>query len=230
MPLWRRKRTVSIDTYCQEYYDTEVFLVQPPTAIPGCVKDWRADAQESLTIACPQIRDIERRLFQRELSAARLELFAIAWLDEFERGQPVLPHSEFTQRYLHQIGRGDVWASMGQYNEAIARAGILKEDGVDEKRASSMDRMRSDLLSQWVRKGFDRECVLRVANRLMTRIEPGSKALDLLATRFLDCTGRSQDQATALLPVSGLMFGFYKEARDTLSGVNLREGLSFKWF
>lgn len=192
--------------------------------------DWKADARLLLTDACPRIGEVDTHLLQRELSAARLELFAIAWLDEFERGQSILPHSSFTRRYIKQIGRTDVWASMSAYNEVIARAGTLVDGVVDSNLVSRLDRMKSDMLSQWVRKGFDEESVLRVANRLLTRIEPQNSALNLMANHFIDCTGHGQYQATVLSPVSGLMFGFYKEARNALSEINLREGLSLKWF
>ena len=70
-----------------------------------------------------------------ELRAIRIEVFATACGHKVNE-KLSLDQSEFTKHYLEQRGDADIWESMENYNQAIARAIVAGHpSGSKEERA-----------------------------------------------------------------------------------------------
>ncbi|GEM_PF-6950451 len=225
MPFFGRKRTVSIDGFCQEYYDSEVFALSNH-------KHWWDDVYQSLPRFGASMPCTDAAKFEREIKAIRLEIFSVAWLDEFERGQSVMPQSQFTKKYLIERGLGWAWNAMGAYNETLAEAGTVDENGrkLSPAELPNQGRSADDLLRRWAGKGFDVECVERVGRRLATHIIRDGTALQMLTRELLERSGAGHRlDAEEIGCVSAFLFGFYKDARGSVGRISLRESINFRW-
>lgn len=232
MPFLWPKRSISIDRFCGQFYDTHVF--ESASARSKDVALWWQDFRDSLAEADSWLKTSDLSPFQKEATALRLEVFAIAWLDEFERGRSVIPQSVFTKRYLEAGGLTSIWDAMGEYNDAVGSSGILSADGqtVDPARARKLQESKDELIALRVgENGFDAECVTRVANRLLARIQPGTPTAPVLAAIFIGRLGGDPNSKTATKDkVSTRIQQMYEQDREQLKHISLHESASFRWW
>ena len=98
MGFFEPKPKVSAEDFCKEFYDSQVFeaVIGGVNVVP---QFWDAVRQE-LEAADPSVAKNDQALFQEELTALRMELFALAWMHKFKKDHYTIPQSIFAKRYL----------------------------------------------------------------------------------------------------------------------------------
>jgi len=125
MGLFSRKSKTSIDELCQQFYDYYIF---------GNTEFY--DNTFKFITQGEATQSVDMSLYQRELSALRIEIFGLAlWnynyelssSDNYKNKQSLLIEEvfneiQFTKRYLEVNKNLDIWEAMAFYNEEIAQA------------------------------------------------------------------------------------------------------------
>jgi len=156
MSLFFQKSKVSLDKFCQEFYDNTILNqvaenVDINSVLPEYVKKKIADADDVFA-------NIDLQKFTDEIVILRFELFALSWLHKFG-DRLAVAQSIFTKEYLHDKKRDDIWDAMEHYNQAIAHSFTA---------TPFIIRMRMDLYDDYCKKGYDSKCVARVLNRMFS--------------------------------------------------------------
>lgn len=243
MPFSFRKRNTTIEKFCAEFYDAHLLgsLAREDTVAWHYLESCRCQLHTVAT----GLSTTESSTFQDEATALWLEVFAFAWLDQFQRGKPVIPQSQFTQRYLEARSLGHLWSAMAAYNNAVSRVEIPdnKRTSIDPARLSGERARREELIAKWVQKnGYDADSVIRVANRLRAEMKRDSAAVAALASTFLDRISPAQaagSAATQALLTTGLdarsclfsaILRMYRDDLGKLRDISLPEAMSVRWW
>jgi hypothetical protein len=119
MGLLSHKAKVTIEDFCRGFYDTQIF--HPPIVAGEDVGEaWWGMVYNSIVEADESFGGIEKALFIRQMTALRLELFALAWGHKFKQERFTVPQSIFTRQYLIEKGKLELWDIMREYNHAVA--------------------------------------------------------------------------------------------------------------
>ena len=244
MGLLSHQPKISIEEFCRQFYDSFVFNatirgVDINDALYKTYFDSVVEADQSFA-------EIDRGKFQNELTAIRMELFGLAWLHKFKKEELAIPQSLFTRRYLEENGRIKIWEIMGEYNQAIARSGIMTvrqyPDGSrrftqidDDLLVAKMNKARFDILAKWAESNLPKKelmtdkddiaavCVARVANRFGVDAKRFSSiTVPLLASRLADRLGCDiETNIEALFRLGAFIFGFYDGAKEGLKDATI---------
>jgi hypothetical protein len=236
MGLLSRNPKIGIEEFCREFYDSQIFH----TIIAG-TDVWSGFLEtvfKSVSEADPSFAAIDSNLFRQEMTAVRMEIFALAWRDKFEHDKHTIPQSIFTRRYLEENGRLDIWDIMGEYNQAIAQSAHMTESWkpIDERSWMHINKLRTDMFVKWAEANVgdpnsmtkeDEEnanCVARVGNRIGADIRRADCiAVKRLAARLADRLGCDIDiHDEALFRLETVIFGFYAGAKEAIKSVNLQ--------
>ena len=127
MGLFDGKPRVTFEEYCKYYYDSQIF---------PCLTDSQSDSQivydtvfKSMTEAEPSFSKINRNLFNAEMAAMHLELFALAFYKRFPDFNNAVKQRIYTFRYLEKIGEIELWEAIGEYSATLAKTAKNKPDG-----------------------------------------------------------------------------------------------------
>jgi hypothetical protein len=221
MGLLSHKPKVSVEEFCQWYFDTTIFSEDAQTELFDHVFNFVAEADQSFTA-------IDKALFKHEMTALYMELFGLAWDRRYEKLEYILPAIVCTKNYLGQKGRLEIWNTMLAYNQAIAQSGIqsLSADILsnvkkakellnqsEEVRIAGLNYMRVALAKKFEGEGFDAECAARAANRQGIEIAwEKDLIISLLTARFADRLGcdiilNDDAQGRLLLTILGILEG-----------------------
>jgi len=217
MGLFTQKRKVSTEDFCTAFYD-ESF-----SSGPGGVNFWSVFGQKSYEMiaeADPRFEQVNVPAFISELLALRLEVCGVAWLhnidDKFAPRQ-----CAFTQRYLEQHGRADIWEMMLNYNHAIAKSitgGHDPNRRMDRAQIVFLNSMRNGLFEQWVELGHDPQSVARVANRILCeKAWKSNRAhvyLSFALTDQLNCELNEEARGRVLMIIQGFYAGATEAIRE----------------
>lgn len=244
MGLFGRKTEVSIDGFCRQFYDSQVFY--PVITGEDISRVWWDTIFNSLVEADESLSLIDKALFIREMTALRLELFALAWAHRFKHEKFTMPQSVFTRQYLEENGKLELWDIMGEYNQAIAQSATLTETREEiggrtgRARITYINELRSQSWERWCadvhvdpsapteeQKRF-LGCVARVANRIGADVKRNdcilAKRLSARLADRLKCDPNLG--AEALFRLSAVAFGLYEGAREAIKDVSLHWGCS----
>ena len=237
MGLFKRKPKVTIEEFCRQFYDTDIF-----SANIGGVDAWKMFCETAFDLAVQADQSfaaIDRAKFQEELTGIRMELFALAWMHRFKREEFTLPQSLHTGRYLEEKGKLPIWDIMGEYNQAVAQSTTMTETGqqVDGRlgraRIEVGNVRRFEIFKRWAdalgdnvtteQREYVGRCVARVANRIGADIRRGDCVLvRLLASRLADRLGCEANlNPEALFRLSAVIYGFYRGAKEAINEANL---------
>lgn len=223
MGLFLKKRRVSTEEFCIEFYDQSILSPDIGGMDPWkvfCETSYRSIVEVDSTFG-----QVVLSVFISELRALRLEVFGIAWLhhvkDKFAPGQ-----SEFTKRYLEQHGIADIWESMEVYNKATARSTTSGHDPNSRTGLGYLtfiNQFRMILFEKWVKLGYDPKAVGRAANRLGSDTKWKSKSvhvyLSFALTDQLECEVNDEARSRIL----AIIQGFYDEASESIKEVKIVE-------
>ena len=233
MGLFKRKPKVTVEEFCQQFYDTDIF-----SANIGGVDAWKMFCETAFDLvveADPSFAAIDRSKFQEELTAIRMELFALAWMHRFKREEFTLPQSLSARRYLEEKGGLPVWDIMGEYNQAVAQSVTMTETGqqVGNAQIEHANQLRFGMFSRWAnavgdsltteQKDYVAGCVARVANRIGADIRRDDCiVVRWLASRLADRLGCEVSlKSEALFRLAAVIYGLYQGAREAISEANL---------
>jgi len=221
--LLKRKPKISIEEFCREFYDSQIF--QPIIAGEDVGSVFCDAVFNSVSEADPSFATVDRTVFRQEMTALRMELFSLAWVHHFKQGKYTLPQTDFTKSYLEKKGRLDIWNSILDYNQAVAHSSVITATEEQENTSwiTYINSLRAGLLNKWVETGIDKECAVCVANRMGT--ENSCKkgiTLQVLNTRLADRLGCDVSLSfEALFRLEAVILGLYHVATESIKSANL---------
>jgi hypothetical protein len=223
MGFFSRKRKISTKEFCQEFYDQFVF----PPELRG-IDMWQVGCEtfyKSIADADPQFRKVDIVHLTSEMRAIRLEVIGIAWLHHVEVKFALL-QSEFTKRYLEEKGASNVWETMEDYNQAIARSTTLGHDPnsrFGRANLAFLYKRRADFFDEWFKSAYAPDAIARAANRFGCETAWKSGAahtcLSFMLTNRLGCEVNDD----ARMRIIFILQGFFEGASDSLKNVKIVE-------
>jgi len=221
LSTFSKKRKMSTEDFCQEFYDSYIFETVIDGMDMGSV--WWEGVHQSVTSEDPSFGEIDQATFRREMMSLHLELFSLAWAHYFKREKYTLRQMVFTKRYLEQNSRQEFWESLLPYNVAIGECSTDIATGERARRAIAVgtNSMKINLFSKWVDIGVDPECAARVANRIGSEISWSKgvscrKLADALLER-LDC----EVNLGGRLALRAVISGLYNGAKESQKSVKI---------
>lgn len=163
MGLFTRETNTSIEDFCQQFYDSQIFFVK--TCEDDVASAFWEGTLNFVAEADPSLAQVDRDLFRREMTALYMELFGFAWMrylhgESWSEEKFLCLQKEvvLTKSYLEKNGHLDIWETMLAYNEAIASS---RRRG-DAERAITDDCVDHCFMKQRV----DPDCTDRIKNRM----------------------------------------------------------------
>ena len=230
MGLFSRKPKVSIEDFCQDFYDRHIFHCPSNLVLPSGKGLWEVYLEttyKGLVQADQSFSTVDPMLFHHEATALRTELFGLACQHHLKKDEYALQQAIFTWSYLEQKGKINIWETMLHYNEgiAISTLDIAKSKGEEAygARATYLSASRGGR-AMWMEAGVDAECATRVANRWDSEeaLRQGitfKRLASRLAVR-LECDPNLNSQALILL--GGFVYGLYNGAKEAIKSVKLQ--------
>jgi len=221
-----RKPKISVEECCKEFYDKHIFH-----AIVAGIDGWdvmlRSDL-EFVTEADTSFSAIDPVLFRQEMTAVRMEVFALAFARKVKREDLMLVQGAFTRRYLEESGKLDIWDIMGEYNQVIHLSAVTDTDGqqMNNRYVTKINLMRVSMLRQYSKPLLRNIAQGKkvspddwaAAGRMVMRVGADMKREDRIAPRLLalklaDRLGcRSDLKEEALVRLWVIILGFYEGA------------------
>jgi hypothetical protein len=240
MGLFSGKPKVSTSDFCQDFYDNRVFKA----TIAGVdMNDVMFNSFfDSVVKADSSFAVVDKSVFAREITALRLELFALAWKHKFTHDKYQVPQSIFTWKYLVEHGQSVLWDIMGEYNYTIAEAESFDRFGnpiggrIGRASAVASNSMRMDISKGWMKRvdagefGSEQtkkdealKAVVRVINRLMADVNRADSILiRRLTTKFayrLNCPESMSSEG--IITLGGIVLRLYRGSVEALKDVSL---------
>lgn len=238
MGLFNRNPKIGIEEFCREFYDTQIF--HPIIAGTDLSSVWWDTVFNSIVEADQSFAVVDKSVFQREMTAIRLELFALAWMHKFKRDKYTIPQSIFTQHYLEENGKLGIWDAMQRYNLAVAQTATMTATGEQAEawRVAQVNEARVDMFDKWAEANIgdpsaptEKEkmlvnCVAWVGNRIGADLtknnEIGNRRITAL---LLYRVGWKEDEdlsEEALFKLAAVIYGLYEGAQEAIKSVNLQ--------
>lgn len=224
MGLLNRKPKISVEEFCQQFYDSKIFHAASTDKDFGSVLvenvfELVAEADQSFV-------GVDKDMLRREMTALRIELFSLAFMHHVKKDEHLLAQSVFTKSYLERNGQLEIWDTMLAYNHAIAASSTEIVSGLRMKRGwtAGMNYLRFQLAKKWKNAGVDLESVGRVVNRVGTEVawEKGI-TIEHLTDSLLDRLGCDRRlESEALIRLETAIFGLYEGAKEAIKSVNLQ--------
>lgn len=241
MPLFESKPKLSIEECCRQFYDSHIFhssLVDTDS--------WALFLQHTKELIAevdPSFSSVDPNIFQREMTAICMELFALACLRKLKKFEYCYPQSIFTRTYLEENKIPEIWEIMGEYNQAIAMSVTMNAKGkqlysgaIGRGIITFINSMSFNLLEEFIKNYLgDRVltqegkdilcgCASMVINRRGADIKRENGVLIVLLTsRLATRLGCDENLKTeALLWLGAKILGFYEGAEEYLKSVHLQ--------
>ena len=214
MGLLRRRPKQGVEDFCRVFYD-QVF--QPIANSTASDSSFWKSAFDSISQAGQSLGGIDRDTFYQEMTALRIELFGLALTHFLKDKKYSMREAAFTKKYLEEKGQPQLWDTMLEYNQAIARI------GGETSKAISLLEVRANLFKKWTQAGEDQEYAARIANRIGTEVAWDKQiTLKHLVTKFIDRLGyKMKLNKGALDRLEKSLFASYVSAREAMRSVSL---------
>lgn len=223
MGLFSRKRRMSTQEWCEDFYYKGVF--GEPI---GDVQLWRVFGEAShrtLQRYDPSFSAVDVMSLSVELLALHLEVIGIAWL--FRVKDDLWPvQSEFTRLYLLKHDCNPLWDRMEPYNQAVAKSAVGGSDpatGKGRANITFMNTMRADLFDKWFEESPQAEAearakaVARAANRFGSNVSWKSNMahnyLSFALTDQLQCDVTKEARTGMMAIIQGFFDGAIQELK-----------------
>jgi hypothetical protein len=234
MGLFHGRQKVDIEEFCGEFYDSQMSQAEIGGVDVAAV--FLDTLREQLVKADPSMKYVDHHVFQRELTALRFELFALAWMHRFKKDQFTVPQSVFTERYLRDHEMSETWDIMGEYNVALAELTTLSSQfqPLPEIELAQADQTKATVFKYWATNNVRdpgrpteeesrfMSCVARAANRigadLRRRESVGAKRIAARLAGRLECsTDLNDDALQALVYIPLMLYDGTQEALRSLT-------------
>ncbi|GAB3390445.1 hypothetical protein [Lysobacter fragariae] len=223
MGFFSRKPKVRLAEFCRNFYDTHHF----PSAVGGVnpTEGYAQVIQRSIVEVQPTFAAVNPASLASEIAPLRFEIFGLAWLHRLG-DKRAAEQSDFTMRYLNEVGRADVWQAIKDYNGASARSSTLgrnSDSAAGRAYLTLINTTRANLFDEWTARGFDPDAVARAANRIGTETawKTGltSGFLMLALCQRLNCEPNEAAQDR----IAAVVRGFYNGAVESLKVVTIND-------
>lgn len=221
MGWFSRKVEKPAAAFCEEFYDQFVFTTGPGSSV-DVQRTFAESTRRLIGEVDPLFAAIDLDKLADELLALRMEMIGTAWTHS-SQPDAAFEESLFTQSYLSQKGRDDVWEGMGEYNHAVADAVTFK---ADRMRIALANKARADLFDKLVDVTEDKEKVAQAAARVANRVESKSSwkagvTPILLSIRLMRRLGIEEDSEPIAQRLAAVAYGNYQGATEALNGIKL---------
>jgi hypothetical protein len=230
MGLLSRKPKIGIEEFCRQFYDSQIF--HPIIAGLDASEVFLETIFNSVVEADRSFSVVDPAIFRHEMISLWMELFGLAWIHQLSNDKYTCPQAVFTKNYLEQKEKLDIWKTMGEYNEMVAKSSVEIVTGERSQRAWIVytNTVRHNKCGKLIDIGMDAECAARVCNRLATE-KPWRKGItsQMLVARLanrLDCDENVNFEV--LFRLQSVAYGFYSGAKDSIESVNLQVSIPNK--
>jgi len=236
MGLFKSKPKISVEDCSRQFYDSSIF--QAVIAGSDVWSGYLDTVFEAVVDADQSFSKIDPNVFWTEMTALRMELFALAWSHRFKKPQSTISQSLYTREYLKDVRKLKLWQIMGEYNRALAQSTVMEANGQpkDEWSVAKINKLRTDMFEEWADASIgdpsrmtnehkeQAECVARVANRVGADMRrENCIAVVRLGARLADRLRCDINLDTeALLRLGSVIFGFYMGAEEYLKSVDVQ--------
>jgi hypothetical protein len=247
MGIFSSKPKFNTESFCELYYNNQIFHT---------ITDGEDSSQKVIDAAFKMLTDseqsfsrVDRNIFDFEMTAMHLELFALAFCKRFSNFDHQIQQSIFTLHFLQNKNKIDIWEAMLKYNHAVAQTATMNANGQPMAGDTAIGRMtitrvnllRANLFDKYMThfkdpKHLTKEedeiafCVARVGNRIEADIlrnnQIGNRRISAL---FLYRLGAEniwgadwQPSEDFLLKLASQPLSIYEFARDRLKTVDLQ--------
>jgi hypothetical protein len=242
MPLFSRKPKLTTEEACKEFYDQNIFKANLPESGLDVWQLFLDTNMKKVIEADTSLESVDKNLFRREMTAIRLEIFALAWQLHRFKPQHAYPQSIFTRRYLEESGYLEIWDVMGEYNLSVSRSATLNAKG--EKLLGSLGRVaitmnilnRANFYKDWIQNNSEvnlqteegsnkAKCITRVINRNGADVKREDCLLvKLLSFKLAERLGlNSSLKPEALYWLQTAIFGFNQGATEYIKSIALHD-------
>lgn len=167
MGIFCKKKRVSIEDFCRDFYDQNIL-----NSIIRGIDAGKVYFEAVIKNAAEVDRKFSKITTEKLASAMiplHFELFALAWMHKFV-GKFAIAQSLFTKQYLHEKGRDDIWNGMEYYNKCVDGTTLNWLTSLGKINLSFWYHTREDLTAknneEAKKTGVEDEVVVRVNNRL----------------------------------------------------------------
>jgi hypothetical protein len=216
-----RRRKVSTEEFCRDFYDSQIFhAIIAGTDMSAAFWEY---ALESVKEADPSLAVDDPAAFRREMTALRVELFGLAGVHEVKRDEYLLREIVFTKSYLDDNKQSEIWDVMADYNGAIANSSFetAPEQPARMKNITILNDLRFWSAKKWYHAGVDVQCAGRVANRLGTELAWSVNITPPMLVETLVQRLGWQLNPEGCFRLAAVVFGLYNGARETIQAVRI---------
>lgn len=240
MGIFSKKQEVDLEKFCSDFYEKNILNpviegIDAGAVLVDTIKRNVVEADNNYAKINPQ-------KFADEVVPLRFELFALAWLHQFGDKLAIV-QSDFTNRYLHEKKRDDIWDAMELYNQAIARSSTLgrtSKNAFDRVYLARVMKTRADLFDKYIddakKSGVDLddkastpilESIGRPLNRLFTD-DAWKKGVTAGLLMFALCDrfgfeSNFEPTKEAQFRLTTIIRGFYDGAKQALEKVKIKQ-------
>ena len=158
MGIFSNKTRTNMDSYCEGLYDSQLF--HSPINGKDCSKVLFDNLFNSFSESEPVFAQVDHSIFEFEIVSLYLELYSLAFFDNFHDFNKAVKHSHFTYQYLKTKNRLDIWNNMSKYASVIAKTPHMLSNGQLNDPNSALGRstttfvnsLRLDLLEDCLKK------------------------------------------------------------------------------
>lgn len=148
MGFFTKKGEMHFEDFCFDFYETNFFGSEfketdedPNIFYADVIKKGLVEADSAFS-------NVDSQILADEILIMRFELFSLAWVNNFGI-ELSIEQSFFTNHYLFENDRGDIWDGMAHYNKAISHSAIV---GIDKTTQAYIYKNRADLADKYISK------------------------------------------------------------------------------
>lgn len=236
VPFFENKPKQSIDECCRQFYDSSIFH-----AVIAGTDVWSTFLDTTINLIAEvdsSFFSVDTTLFRDEMTALRMEIFALAWSQKFKQDKYIFAQSFFTRSYLEENSRLDIWNIMLEYNQIVAMSATTDANGkqysgrIGISKIGFVTTLRDNLWKDWEKRNIGNRtptekdednlrCLARVINRVGADINrEDCVVVKLLSSRLSSRLGCGVNlKSEALFSLASTIFGFYKGSEEYLKSV-----------
>lgn len=193
------KPKLSVEECCRQFYHSTIF--------PPIIQDTDAwsifldAALKTIGEVDQSFASIDRTLFRNEMTALRMELFALVWSQRFKQDKYTFPQSLFTWRYLKENGNLQLWDVMGEYNSVVSQSvntyvsGAKYSGRIGRANTVALNSFKTELAKEWIGKNLvetsdtvlkeEEDNKAKCAGRVINRVGADVKRADGIVVKLL---------------------------------------------
>lgn len=169
MGLLTRKRSVKLEEFCREYYETYVYNLSgaEKRKTTNIIYDGTLN---SIQEADSELLTVRTDLFYAVMDLLRIELFALAWIHKFGE-KSAIKQGSFTKKYLYEKNKENIWRALQPFDEAVKEASLAvynPEKSWARTTELTIIKVRADQWTKAVKDGYDSEAAERALGRSAT--------------------------------------------------------------